>query len=1119
MTSPRIPTARTHHDPEEKAMSTTTTSTLYDGAGGPDGLALAVELLYERVLIDPALAAAFSTCDLDQLESRHVRQLTVLLGGPQPRPGRDTSRALADVHAALELAPAQRAAVSAHLLAVLHDLGIDDATTAGIASVLSTLTDEGTAVLTSDDLSDGSLFGTEESARFESMLENAPTNVMFADRDNIIRYMNPASLRTLRTLEQHLPVRADQVVGSSLDIFHSKPEYQQGILVSEENLPRRTNIKVGPETLDLLVSAITDKTGSYLGAMATWEVVTERLRVEAATAEAASDTRALNEVLTAVGSATSTEAATQAALNAVRGAFGWAYGSYWAIDKSSHTLRFVVESGDAGEEFRAITLAASFAEGVGLSGRAWKTRDLFFTRDIGEMTDCVRAPVAQRVGVKSGVCFPLIVNGEVLGTMDFFATETLDPSAERLDALRNVAKMVSSALERIAKLEADAQAAADIAAVNKVLAAVGDATSVHAATQIALDTVRDAFGWAYGSYWAIEQGAQELTFVVESGDAGAEFRAVTLAASFKEGVGLSGRAWKTRDLFFTRDIGEMTDCVRAPVAQRVGVKSGVCFPIIVNGEVLGTMDFFATETLDPSTDRLDALRNVGRIVSSALDRIAKSERESEAAADTSAVNKVLAAVAEATSVVEATQVALDTVRSAFGWAYGSYWSVDHSDRALKFVVESGDAGAEFRKVTLAASFTEGVGLSGRAWKTRDLFFTRDIGEMTDCVRAPVAQRVGVKSGVCFPIIVNGEVLGTMDFFATETLSPSTDRLDALRNVGRIVSGALDRIAKAESDKARAQDLQDKVDAILEVVTAAAAGDLTRAVTVTGEDAVGQMGQALNTFFTELRGSITAIGLNAQSLASASDQLNGVSQQMGGAAEETATQAGVVAAAAEQVNVNVQTVAGGSEEMSASISEIAKNAADAARVAGQAVDVAGTATSTVAKLGESSAEIGKVIKVITSIAQQTNLLALNATIEAARAGEAGKGFAVVANEVKELAKETAKATEDISQKIEAIQGDTRGAVEAIEQISSIIGQINDIQSSIASAVEEQTATTNEIARNVAEAAKGSGDIAENISGVAQAAQGTAKGAEETQRSAGELSQMASELQQLVDRFTV
>jgi methyl-accepting chemotaxis protein len=159
----------------------------------------------------------------------------------------------------------------------------------------------------------------------------------------------------------------------------------------------------------------------------------------------------------------------------------------------------------------------------------------------------------------------------------------------------------------------------------------------------------------------------------------------------------------------------------------------------------------------------------------------------------------------------------------------------------------------------------------------------------------------------------------------------------------------------------------------------------------------------------------------------------------------------------------------------------------------------------------------VIKVITSIAQQTNLLALNATIEAARAGGAGKGFAVVANEVKELAKETAKATEDISRKIEAIQGDTKGAIAAIAEISDVIHQISDIQNTIASAVEEQRATTNEISRNLSEAARGGVDITRNITGVAEAAQQTTTGAVETQRSAQLLGQMAAELQDLVAQF--
>jgi methyl-accepting chemotaxis protein len=204
-------------------------------------------------------------------------------------------------------------------------------------------------------------------------------------------------------------------------------------------------------------------------------------------------------------------------------------------------------------------------------------------------------------------------------------------------------------------------------------------------------------------------------------------------------------------------------------------------------------------------------------------------------------------------------------------------------------------------------------------------------------------------------------------------------------------------------------------------------------------------------------------------------------------------------------------------MGASIKEIAKNTSEATRIATAAVSTAESTNATIQKLGQSSAEIGQVIKVITTIAQQTNLLALNATIEAARAGEAGKGFAVVANEVKELAKETAKATEDISGKIEAIQSDTKAAVEAIGEIGTVINQINDIQNTIASAVEEQSATTNEISRNLAEAAKGGMDITRNITGVAEAAHSTTAGAGETQKSAKGLEGMAAELQELVSQF--
>ncbi|MFN3243987.1 MAG: PAS domain S-box protein [Planctomycetota bacterium] len=254
--------------------------------------------------------------------------------------------------------------------------------------------------------------------------------------------------------------------------------------------------------------------------------------------------------------------------------------------------------------------------------------------------------------------------------------------------------------------------------------------------------------------------------------------------------------------------------------------------------------------------------------------------------------------------------------------------------------------------------------------------------------------------------------------------------------------------------------------------------------------------------------------SAMALASAAEELTATSDQMAGNAEQAAGKAGDVSQSADFISTTIKTVATGARELEVSIKEISESATQAAGVATEAVTVAEQTNETINKLGESSAEIGKVIKVITSIAQQTNLLALNATIEAARAGEAGKGFAVVANEVKELAKETAKATEEIGQKIEAIQSDTGGAVRAIGEISKVIQKINDIQSTIASAVEEQTATTNEIGRNIQEAASGSSQIAENVGSVAKEARGVSEGAGDTRRAAVDLAEIATKLQALV-----
>jgi len=263
--------------------------------------------------------------------------------------------------------------------------------------------------------------------------------------------------------------------------------------------------------------------------------------------------------------------------------------------------------------------------------------------------------------------------------------------------------------------------------------------------------------------------------------------------------------------------------------------------------------------------------------------------------------------------------------------------------------------------------------------------------------------------------------------------------------------------------------------------------------------------------------VSGIMDNTHALAGSSEELTTVSQQMSATAEETTAQANLVSAAAEQVSGNTKLVLSSVDNLVSSIDEIAHSAQDAAAVARQSVDMAEKTSDTMDELGRSSSQIGQVIKVITTIAEQTNLLALNATIEAARAGDMGKGFAVVANEVKELARETAKATEDIGTKIEAMQTDTERAVTAIGEIASVIEKIDLLQTKIATAVEEQSVTTSEISRNIGEATTGSSEIAQNIVQVARAAQNTAEGANNTQLSAQELSRMAQGLQRLVDEY--
>jgi methyl-accepting chemotaxis protein len=306
----------------------------------------------------------------------------------------------------------------------------------------------------------------------------------------------------------------------------------------------------------------------------------------------------------------------------------------------------------------------------------------------------------------------------------------------------------------------------------------------------------------------------------------------------------------------------------------------------------------------------------------------------------------------------------------------------------------------------------------------------------------------------------------------------------------------------------------KMGASLEAL---AAGDLTTTTELETRDELGTMGAALNRAIERMREIVQALTRTADGITSSSTEVSAVSSQLRTTAQHSSSQAESASAVAGQVSQSVDTVAASTEEMSASIREIAASAAEAATVAAEAVSAADATSSTVERLNASSADIGAVLNVITAIAEQTNLLALNATIEAARAGEAGRGFAVVAGEVKDLAQETARATGDIASKIETIQLDTTAAQEAITRISEVIGRIDELQSTIASAVEEQSAVTQEMGRSIAEVAHGSRQMADTIDGVASATLETTSGLASADQATVRLTETATELRELVTQF--
>ncbi|GAA3334858.1 hypothetical protein GCM10020358_00870 [Amorphoplanes nipponensis] len=485
----------------------------------------------------------------------------------------------------------------------------------------------------------------------------------------------------------------------------------------------------------------------------------------------------------------------------------------------------------------------------------------------------------------------------------------------------------------------------DVESLEKLILDLDRAHDVASTWRITVDSTVESHNFSYGAVW-LPDGKGNVQVGYETGPIVRELQAVVGGGPVPADTGLVGRAWRTRQFVYLGAMEDCDDCLRCQAAGRAGMAAAVVIPVMRGNEQVAVLEYYSAEPLYIDGPRSEKWSSIARIAEQARFAAVAVGELRQVADDRLAVTNVVTALGDAADPPSVLRVALEAVRTAFGWAYGSYWQVDDREQVLRFQVESGSAGDEFRKVTLAATFAEGVGLSGRAWRARDLVFVHDIGELTDCVRAPAAQRAGVRSGVCFPVLSHGRIIGTMDFFTTEYIDLSESRASALRNVAQLVSQRLDIVRAAEAS-------QDSARALLDTVSR---------------------------------------------LRAASD--------------------------------------------------------DATRVAQDAVSRASDMTHEVEALGNASTAIGDVIKIISSIADQTNLLALNATIEAARAGEVGRGFAVVAGEVKDLARETAEATQRVAEQITGIQNSARTVSAGIMTTSDTIGQMDAVQARMNEVLEEQ-----------------------------------------------------------------
>lgn len=738
----------------------------------------------------------------------------------------------------------------------------------------------------------------------QQMVDLSPINTMLSTKDGTLTYMNQNSFKTLKTLEQYLPDKLENLIGQRINIFHKTPEHQLKIIGNEKNLPFQAIIQLGPEKLDLLISPIRDEKGSYIGPMVTWEIVTQKLKNE---------------------------------------------------EESNRSSQMVEKS-----------------------------------------------PINTMMCSPEGIV--LYMNNNSMQTLE------------------GLSKFLPVKVEDI----------------------VGNSFDVfHKNPELQKKIIGAAKNLPHQAIIQVGPEKLDLKISALTDNDDSYIGAVVNWEVVTEKLKIAEEANRTSQMVENSPINTM-----------------MCSP---DGIVL-YMNANSTETLTGLADFLPV--KVSDIVGKSFDVFHKNPEFQK---------KIIGSAKNLPhqAIIQLGPEKLDLKISAL---------MDNDDRYIGAVVN---------------------------WDvvTEKLLLEEEANRVNQMV-----EKSPVNTMMCTPL---GDVL-YMNEKSKTTLDGLAKYLPIA--VNKIVGSKIDVFHK--NPEFQKKIIGDPKNLPHAAIIQVGPEKLSLNISALFDKSEKYIGAVVNwDVVTGRVDLVEELKNSAQALEQSADFLLTTSNSLSAGAEETSVQSNTASAASEEVNAGVQTVASNMEEMKLAIEEITKTTNESSSQSYEAMNMAKETNEIIGKLGESSMDIGNVIKVISSIAQQTNLLALNATIEAARAGEAGKGFAVVASEVKELAKQTANATQDITKKIENIQNDSKGAVEAIAKISVSIEKINAFAGNIATAVEEQAATTSEVSRIVVESAEGVKQINENISQVSIAASQTGKDAINAQEASNKLKEISEGLKSSIAKVEV